>query len=340
MKIACFSFTEEGRKLGNQIVDSSMEAGQPYSIHSFENSRVQGGIKTLMEATWKEYDGIIFISATGIAVRMITPYVKDKKSDPAVVVVDDLGNFSISLLSGHLGGANALAQWIAGKIKSIPVITTASDNRGIEAIDLFAKSNDYYMEDMESVKNITAMMIHGKKIGFYSEMDGVIDYENLVILENLENINTEIEGVIAVTASKVNGLSVPYTILRPKNLNIGIGCRKGIEGERIIAAIQNTLQINELSEHSIKSFGTVEVKKDEAGILSAVAHFNKPLRIFTIDEIREVENQFDQSQFVKDTIGVYSVSEPCAYLLGGEIRSKKSKHGGITISIAKENRNG
>lgn len=340
MKIACFSFTEAGRKLGCQILRSSMEEKEPYSIHLFENSQVQGGIKSLMEAVWKEYHGIIFISATGIAVRMIAPYVDNKKSDPAVVVMDDLGKFSISLLSGHLGGANALTQWIADKIGSIPVITTASDNRGIEAIDLFAKANDYYMEDMRSVKDITAQMIHGKKIGFYSEMEAIIGYENLVILENLEDINEEIDGVISVTSCKFNELSVPYTILRPKNLNIGIGCRKGVEGERIIEALQNTLQTNELSEHSIKSFGTVEVKKDEAGILNAVAHFNKPLRIFTIDEISEVENQFDKSQFVKDTIGVYSVSEPCAYLLGGEILSKKSKHNGITISIAKENRNG
>lgn len=339
MKIVCFSFTEEGGALGDRIVNLSKGEKSKYIVHHFTNSQVEGGVKTLLNNAWEEYDGLIFISATGIAVRMISPYIKNKALDPAVVVIDDLGMFSISLISGHLGGANELAQYLANQIGAIPVITTASDNRGIESIDIFAKKNNYHMEDMESVKDITSMMVKGKTIGFYSEVDTVINYNNIVIIKDLKNIDTKIDGIILVTSGKINNLNIPYTILRPKNINIGIGCRKGVEGNRIIEAVNNILEINKLSGKSIKSIGTVEVKKDEVGILDTAKHFDSMLKIFTIKEIEEVEHKFDKSEFVKDTIGVYSVSEPCAYLLGGEIVSKKSKHNGITISVTKEVKN-
>ena len=340
MKIACFSFTDKGKDFGDKIVNFSNPEKDQYMVHHYINSQIEGGIKKILENAWKEYDGLIFISATGIAVRMVAPYIRSKTLDPAVVVVDDLGRFSISLLSGHLGGANELAQWVADKTESIPVITTASDNRGIEAIDIFAKKNNYDMEDMKSIKDITSMMVNGKTIGFYSETDTVIDYNNLLIIEDLENIDKNIDGMIIVASRKIENLNIPHTILRPKNINIGIGCRKGVEGKRIIEAVQESLEHNKLSDKSIKVIGTVEVKKNEVGILDTAKYYNTPLKIFTIDEIKDVEDQFEKSQFVKDTIGVYSVSEPCAYLLGGEMVSQKSKHNGITISITKEDKDG
>ncbi len=340
MKIGCFSFSDKGKELGDKLAYLSKINQSNYTIYHFNNSQTKGGIKSLLENAWEEYAGIIFISATGIAVRMSSSYIKHKSLDPAVVVVDDLGRFSISLLSGHLGGANELAHWIAEETEAIPVITTASDNRGIEAIDIFAKKNNYYMEDMKSVKDITSMMVNGKNIGFYSEMDTVIDYDNLLIIRDLENIDRWIDGIIVITSNKIESLNIPHTILRPKNINIGIGCRKGIEGKRIIEAVKNTLEKHRLSEKSIKNIGTVEVKKYEAGILDAAKHFNSQLEIFTIEEIKKVEDRFEKSQFVNDTIGVYSVSEPCAYLLGGQMICEKSKHNGITIAITKEDKNG
>lgn len=337
MKIACFSFTEEGKELGDKIVCLSNEEQSKYIVHHFTNFEIEGGVKNSLGNAWKEYDGLIFISATGIAVRMIGPYIKDKTLDPAVVVVDDLGRFSISLISGHLGGANELAQWVAYKIQAVSVITTASDNRGIEAIDIFAKKNNYYMEDMKSIKDITAMMIKGKTIGFYSEMDAIIKYDNLVILEDLNYIDPSIDGLIIVSSQKIEPINTktPYTSLRPKDINVGIGCRKGVEHMRIINAIENVFRDINLSTKSIKAIGTIEVKKDEKGIIETAKHFNCPLKIFSIDEIKEIEEKFEKSQFVKDTIGVYSVSEPVAYLMGGRLITKKAKNNGITISVSK-----
>ncbi|WP_353092649.1 cobalt-precorrin 5A hydrolase [Tissierella praeacuta] len=341
MKIACLSFTDKGKLIGDRL-KSLNEENKEYIITHYVNKEIEGGIKSLLDYIWKEYDGLVFISSTGIAVRMINPYIKDKITDPAVVVIDDCGKFSISLLSGHLGGANELSQWLGEKINATPVITTASDNRKIEAIDLFAKRNDYYLEDMESVKKITAMMVNGRNIGFYSEDKKTIDYSNLMVLENLDYINPKIEGMIIVSSeiSKSLNINIPVTYLRPRNINIGVGCRKGVEKIRIIEAIEEVLHKENLSNKSIKAIGTIEVKKDEKGIIDSARHFNCPMKIFTIDEIRQVEDKFSRSQFVKEKIGVYSVSEPSAYLLGGKLIVNKSKHEGITISISKEIKNG
>ncbi|HAE92568.1 cobalt-precorrin 5A hydrolase [Tissierella praeacuta] len=341
MKIACLSFTEKGKEIGDRLKNLNKDDGK-YLLTHYANGEVEDKIKGIMNYVWNEYDGLVFISSTGIAVRMITPYIKDKIKDPAVVVIDDCGRFSISLLSGHLGGANELSEWLGEKINAIPVITTASDNRKIEAVDLFAKRNKYYLEDMESIKKITAMMVNGKNIGFYSEDNKIINYPNLTVLEDLDYINPKINGIIIVSSQDINlqNINIPIAYLRPRNINIGVGCRKDIEAMRIIEAIEEVFYKAKLSVNSIKAIGTVEVKKNEKGIIDASKHFNCPMKIFTIDEIKEVQDKFDKSQFVKDNIGVYSVSEPSAYLLGGELIVNKSKHNGITISISKEIRNG
>lgn len=339
MKIVCFSFTDKGKLLGEKLEKINSDK---YIIQHYENKKVEGGIKLLLCNVWNKYDGFIFISSTGIAIRMINPYIKDKTKDPAVVVIDDTGRFSISLLSGHIGGANFLAEDIGEFLGSIPVVTTATDNRGIEAIDIFAKRNNYYMEDMKTVRTITSLMVNEKKIGLYTEDDKIIDYPNIIRVKDLSNIDEKIEGLIVVSSENLKNINmaIPTTKLIPRNLNIGIGCRKGVEGEKIIKAIEEAFYYANLSTKGIKAIGTIDFKKNEQGIIHGAKHLNCPMKIFTMEEIKEVEDRFQKSQFVKDTIGVYSVSEPSAYLLGGKIIWKKSKHNGITISISKETNNG
>lgn len=333
MKLACLSFSDKGNELGAKIKRLS---NINYEIHHFENSKISGGIKSIIKDIWDKYDALVFISATGIAIRLINEYIKSKTSDPAVVVVDDLGRFSISLLSGHLGGANEIAEFIAKSIDAIPVITTASDNRCIEAIDLFAMKSNYFMEDMQSITKLTSMMVNNKKIGFFTEEKAIIKYDNLEILDSLENLNQDIDGLIIVSyKTNIPDIEIPYTILRPKNINIGIGCRKGVEGARIIAAIDEAFNEANLSVNSINTIGTVDIKKDEIGIIEAAKYFNCLLKIFTRTELAEVQDKFNKSEFVKDTIGIYAVAEPSAYLLGKEIIKEKSKYNGITIAISK-----
>ncbi len=334
MRLACITFTDKGFELGKRL---SKVHSTKYKIEHYANSELAEGIKDFLKKQWKKFDGFIFISASGIAVRMISPYIKSKTIDPAVVVVDDMARFSISLLSGHLGGANEIAEWIGEKTGSIPVITTASDNREIESVDMFAKANNYYLEDMDSVTKITSLMVNGRRVGLYTEDSQVINYHNIEKVSDIKNIDESLSGVIIVSSKEVlPQVTIPYTILRPKNINIGIGCRKGVHVDNIIKAIESVLKSKNLSKKSIRALGTVEVKKNEKGIIKVAEYFESPLKIFTLEQIKDVEDMFQKSQFVKDTIGVYSVSEPSAYLLGGKVIRGKAIYDGVTVSVSVE----
>lgn len=325
------SFSKDGKALGEKLAE--FISGKHINSKDFD-----GSIKKYIEENWRELDFIIFISSTGIAIRYIKDAIISKDVDPGILVIDDLGKNVISLLSGHLGGANKLTREIAGKLNSNPVITTATDNRNIEAVDVYSKRNNLEIKRIKDIKSISTLMIEGEKIGFYSDIKiEKIDYKNIVEIENLDNLK-DVSGIIIITNKIIEIPEIPSIILRPKNLVIGIGCRRGKPKEEIINAIKEDFGKLNLSEKSIKEIGTIEIKKDEKGIIETAEHYNVNLKIFTVEEISKVEDKFEKSDFVKKTVGVYNVSEPVAYLLGGEILQGKARHDGITISIGEINK--
>lgn len=319
MKIACISFTSNGYLISQRIKIRLQHALDIYTKDNY---------KSKLNYIFRSYDGIIFISSTGIAVRLIAPYISDKTVDPAVVVVDDLGRYSISLLSGHIGGANDLANEVAKAINAVPVITTASDGRGIDAVDTIAKRYDLYIDSMKDAKAITALMVDGKRIAIQSEISVKINYPNIC--------RDDPDGFIVISSANDMVFDKPNCVLRPKVLNVGIGCRKGKTKEEILNAVKKVFDDSNLSIRSIKNIGTVDVKKDEAGLIEACKELNRDLKIFFRDEIKKVQHRFKSSSFVQSQIGVTSVAEPCAYLLGGEIIIRKTAVDGVTVSVAKE----
>ena len=379
-KIAVYSFTEKGNLLGEKL------SGLDSQIEHFYNAKTAGGIRSLIPDDLKNRDALIFISSTGIAVRMIKDYIKDKTQDPAVLVIDDMGRFVISLLSGHLGGANALTEKIAKLLGAVSVITTASDGRNIEAVDLFAQKNNYAILSMEDAKIITSLMVDGKSIGFYScggfntptpcvvtkgiKADcnhlmrttypdacvGVVDsedkaapinYPNLFILQekdfnsHLKALTEEkkLEGLIIVSNKKretVSALSRPLPIVHlvPKNLNLGIGLKKGVDKETVAEAVKKALDSINKDLMAVKAIASIDLKQNEKGLLE----FAKELKItpvfFSKSQIEKIEDNFEKSEFVKKTVGVHNVSAPSAFLLGGKIILDKFKHEGVTVSVA------
>ena len=383
-KIAVYSFTEKGNLLGEKLSGLADD----FIIEHFYNAKTAGGIRSLIPDDFKNRDALIFISSTGIAVRMIKDYIKDKTQDPAVLVIDDLGRFVISLLSGHLGGANALTEKIAKLLGAVSVITTASDGRNIEAVDLFAQKNNYAILSMEDAKVITSLMVDGKAIGFYScggfntptlcavtkgiKADcnhlmrttysdacvGVVDsedktppinYPHLFILQekdfnsHLKALTEEkkLEGLIIVSNKKretVSALSRPLPIVHlvPKNLNLGIGLKKGVDKETVAEAVKKALDSINKDLIAVKAIASIDLKQNEKGLLE----FAKELKItpvfFSKSQIEKIEDNFEKSEFVKRTVGVYNVSAPSAFLLGGKIILDKFKHEGVTVSVAEE----
>jgi cobalt-precorrin 5A hydrolase len=318
LKIACIYFTTSGKDIAKRIKNSSS-----YEVYMFSKENYKSNLNDIFE----HYDGIVFISSTGIAIRISAPFIKSKISDAAIVVVDDLGRYSISLLSGHIGGANELAQVIAGILKCQAIITTASDSRGIESVDMFAKRNNLFIESMEDAKEITSMMIEGEEIKIESEIEAKIGY--ISVAQNNE------VGAIFVTSKLSIKYDKPSCVLRPKNITVGLGCRRGKTKDEIISALMTVFIDNDLSIKSIKEIATVDVKQDEQGIIEACQYLNCEMVIISREDIKVVQDKFDKSAFVYDTIGVSSVCEPCAYISGGEIKVYRTAINGITIAISK-----
>lgn len=331
MKIAIISFTEAGENLARKLEKKCKK------IDLFINNKLDSGVKGLMKNIWYSYDALVFISSTGIALRYINPFIEDKYKDPAVLVIDDGAKFVISLLSGHLGGANKLTRKLADQLGSQAVITTASDNRGFRSLDLFCQDQGYLMEDREAITRLSALMVNGKNLGFYSIYEAQPDYPGLYRLESLDNLPKGLEGLIIVSPRRMKlDSELPTAWLRPRIINLGIGCRRDVSGARIIQAIEKLLEQESLSPLSIRSLASVEIKKDEKGILEAADYFSASLSFFTLDEIAKVDHLFEKSDFVKKTLGVYSVSEPSAYLLGGSLLRRKVRMDGITLSLSME----
>ncbi|HWQ30635.1 MAG TPA: cobalt-precorrin 5A hydrolase [Negativicutes bacterium] len=319
MKLACIAFSTEGLQIAERI---SRGSGYETSIYD------KADYKTQLPDIFKTYRHIVFVSSVGIAVRLSAPYLCHKACDPAIVVVDDLGRFSISLVSGHLGGANELAMKLSGVLDCLPVITTASDGRGIEAVDMFAAANGLQTESLEAAKKITAMMLEGRKIKLDSELALVMNYDNIS--------ETGYEAAVIVSSKESVSSDKPSCILRPRNINIGIGCRRGKSKDEILKAINAVLERNDISRKSIKTLATVDLKADEQGIIDACQELGCSLRIFDRESIAKVEKLFTQSEFVKAATGVSSVCEPCACLAGGHLIVNKTVINGITVAVARE----
>ncbi|NLY20313.1 MAG: cobalt-precorrin 5A hydrolase [Tissierellia bacterium] len=325
-----FCFSKSGYELSKKL--QKFLGGNIYYSKDMDLS-----IDEALKGIWNSSESIVFVGATGIAVRKIAPHIKAKDVDPAVIVIDDTGEFVISLLSGHLGGANELAVRIAEEIGGTPVITTASDKRNIESVDLFAKRMNLYIEDLKSLIPISSLMVDGEKIAVYSEIVVKIGYKNVEYINDLAVLSDEVKGLIIISSDVSElDIDIPFCRLVPKNINLGIGCRKHTDSVEMREFILDTLSELNLSEYGIKNIGTIELKSDEVAIIDASKFFDSNLEIFSAEELSEVDNLFEGSEFVRDTVGVGSVSATSATLLGGKLLIEKKIRNGMTISVTKE----
>jgi cobalt-precorrin 5A hydrolase len=285
---------------------------------------------------FSEYQALVFIMACGIVVRSIAPYLKDKKLDPAVVAMDEKGEFVISLLSGHWGKANELAISLAAFTGGQAVLTTATDVNGIIAFDVFARQNNCIIENEPALKQISSTLVNGGSVSLYA--DGPIQGElphyiqpgkqgekgrYAVVLSNSTSIRPEFETVL---------------YLRPGNLILGIGCKKGITKTAIAECLADFLARNQKSPLSLKTIASLDIKAREAGILDYSREQNIPYITIPADEIKKVEDRFSYSPFVKKVAGVGGVAEACAVLGGKNTRlvCPKMAYRGLTFALAEE----
>ena len=280
-------------------------------------------VPILLEKTFNKYDLHIFVAATGAVVRIIEGKFKSKDTDPAVITIDDHANFVISLLSGHLGGANEECKKIANGIGAIPVITTASDVGGKIAVDTLSQKIKAKLNDLDGAKRVTSLIVNGENVSLH-------------LPKNIVNHDENSAGAIIVSNRK----NIEISKIIPQNIFIGIGCKRGVSKEHIIEKLKYAMDKQNLELSAIKMAASAWVKSDETGLLEAMKELDIPIKFFEKEEILKLEDLIEEkSEYVKKTIGVYGVSEPCAFLASsgkGSFLVKKVKLEGVTISIFEE----
>lgn len=339
MRVGIICFTEHGAALARTLKEGlsakgiRCEAWQKMRAGSALDGirRLEGTLGQWTEAHFASDDVLIFIGAAGIAVRSIAPYIKSKKTDPAVIVVDEQGRHAISLLSGHIGGANAMTLLAAELLGAEPVITTATDLHGKFAVDAFAARRNLYMDSMVYAKEIAAELVAGRRVGMRSAFPvfGAVP-------EELDQ-----SGVCGTGFSIDICREEPFAHtlhLVPRAVTLGIGCRKGIDGKKIEALVTETLEKYGIFKESVERIASIELKKEEQGILRLADSLGVPFEVYTAEELRqaECEDDFAESDFVKSVTGIGNVCERAALRGAGAKRLliPKTAREGVTLAAA------
>lgn len=354
MKLSLICFTGAGAALEARLIKELAFRGHEcrgFVLEKFLNPfhEISGlePLKTpLSEWTMNQFDareGLIFIGAAGIAVRAIAPWVKDKRTDPAVVAVDDSGRFSIALLSGHEGGANELAEEIAGITGGTPVITTATDIHERFAVDVFAKKRGLWISDWKAAKAVSADVLAGEPVGFFSDFpaEGAVPAG----FTQRESCRRNVWITVKRTPEDDDFLKLflpeDGEVLRlvPRIVILGIGCRKGTEKERIEAAVDEALKRWNIERESVAAAATIDLKKEEEGLLSFVRERGLEFCTFPAERLMRAEGDFSPSSFVKEVTGADNVCERAAVSLaeesgGGRLIIRKQAESGVTVAAA------
>ena len=303
MKIAVIALTRGGRELAGRIV-----AG----LESSESCVVTCGVVATIERLWAHYDGLICIMAAGIVVRAIAPLFRDKKVDPCVLVLDEKGQFVISLLSGHLGGGNELARKVEVITGGTAVITTASDVTGHTALDLWAAENNLRVQNPQRLAGVSAKLVNEGEVSFFSTLEcGRLPADFKVVDE-------QALADIILSCGAIDPVEHPDAlVLCPCNLYLGMGCNRGAKAVDFELAVTELCAQYRLDRRAIAGIASIDLKADEAGLLQFARDNNLPLRFYTAEELNRVEG-LATSPAVLAATGAKGVAEPAAMLAAGD----------------------
>ena len=282
---------------------------------------------TLAE-NWQSFDAFVFVMAAGIVVRSLAGLCKDKKSDPAAVVCDEKGSFAVSLLSGHLGGGNALARDVARICGGQAVITTASDVQDRPAFDVFAAEHHCRIETPESLTPVAAAVVNGEPVSV--EMSRRLFEAELARYPGVTLCRERAGGVILI---RTGGHELR---LRQPRFVLGIGCRKGVSADRIAEAVNGVLERFGFFPEDLSAVASAEVKKEESGLLEYARRMNLPLQFYPADALNAVEVK-NPSEAAWKNLGIRSVSEAAALLAAGKngrLYVEKQRCGDVTVAVA------
>lgn len=284
------------------------------------------------------YRGHVFFMAAGIVVRMIAPHLQGKTIDPAVVVVDDRGRHAISLLSGHIGGANALTRRVAEALGAEAVLTTASDVNRLPAVDLLAVERGLAIENPAAIKFVQRALLKHRSVPVYDPRGWFMSPAAAPRFVSVADPALLVDEPAGVYVDDIRvDLPPRVLVLRPGSLTAGIGCNRGTAAQEIRELLNSVFEQSRLAISSLRSFATVSLKKDEAGLLQVAESFGIPIRFYETDELNRVLNVPTPSPMAAKHIGVESVCEAAAILAseGGRLIVTKHKSPNATLAVAR-----
>lgn len=311
--IALTAFTERGRALAQRL-----------AVSLNGTLRTNENLADWTQAQFKTCEALIFVGAAGIAVRAIAPYIESKAADPAVVCVDESGRWAIPLLSGHLGGANALARKLATLTGGEAVITTATDLNKLFAVDLWAKRQNMAVLNPERIKTVSAKILRGE--------DVTVDCPFSISGDAPEHVYLSSPGEVLVSyrAEETDALQ-----LVPRVLTLGIGCKRGTGADTLEAAFRKFCTERSICPQAIATAASIDLKRDETGLLAFCESHGWPLRFYSADQLQGLTGDFTVSAFVESVTGVDNVCERAALLCaGGRLIEKKYVSCGVTFAAA------
>ena len=302
----------------------------------WEDARLyRGRPREALRRAWGECDSIVLFLATGAAVRLLAPLLDNKRRDPGVVCVDDAGRFAVALVSGHQGGANALAERVTNALGTTPVVTTASDSMGAPALDSLGERLGFEVEEGSDLAAVGAALVSGEKVQLVSEWRWPVG----PLPENVERADPsalpkEVGGPSILITDRLLDVPRPSVVYRPRSLIAGIGCSRGADAAEILDLLASALHEAGLSQKSVAALTSIDVKAEEAGLLEAADALGVPLRFYSAKELAALKVP-NPSPVVAGAVGTPSVAEASVLAGGAELLLEKRKSANTTVALGR-----
>jgi len=367
---AIVAISSRGAEMARRLVEClespvELHVSRRYSDPAGSETSFELPARPVVQELFNTAKSLILFMPVGAAVRLLASSLDDKHSDPAVVCVDDGGRFVVSLVSGHLGGADALAQEVAAALGATPVITSASHALGVFAADMLGRELGWTIEARPGhLTRASAAMVNGEAVGLFQDA-GETDWQSAG--QELPNNVTIYSSIGALTGSNCAAALIitdrndsekaedaasnkAVVVYRPKTLVAGMGCRKGVPADHLLELLTKAFEANALSLSSLSCIATADLKRDEPGLIELAAKYDVPLRCYSTGELNSVfgEESSNATTGIGNTVatarprvhgllGVWGVSEPAALLAAGsrELLAERIKTDRATIAIAR-----
>ena len=323
MNAALFAYSRRGCATARRVMAALADWDiQPYTMERFAEDGFAPLGRPAREFYGPIFGGVqamIFVSSVGLAVREVAPHLKSKATDPAVLVLDELGQYVIPVLSGHIGGANELAKALAASLGAQAVITTATDINGRFSVDAWAVQNGCAIASLPLAKAVSAAVLEGD-VPFLSDFPVV----------------TDLPRGLAPGDAGALGVYIGVYEKTPFAKTLRLGCRKGTDEETIRAAVNEALAAHGIDRRAVKCAASIDLKAEEAGLLAYCRSEGLSAEFYTADELRAVRGEFTPSEFVKSITGVDNVCERAALRNAETLLVKKTARSGVTVAAAAE----